>query len=156
MEGYNYAAQVARLRSHPENIPAEWLAGEGLFQFVSVDGKTERKQAGCLTMIRAYPALYRAQDMPFVDEIAKDERLPDDSSEIKIKHLAVFQEWQERLDRELRGLEPFGAEESLPVPKNEPRSPLRKVERMALTELCQFPELGAEGFEGALDLACLA
>lgn len=99
---YDYDEQIERLKSSPpEEIREEWADSEGLFQYATRSGN-EEAFGGCLTQIRrdSYRCVPGRPDL--TEAIRADERIPRDSFDIRVEHLPVFREWQERLDRELR------------------------------------------------------
>jgi hypothetical protein len=109
MARYNYDAQIAYLKEHPEEIKHDWLAAKGLFKYIAPlrEGKSYFSGSGCLTMIKSSNALYLAfsgtPDNPIIDKelteaIAEDERIPKDGKGITVDNLEVFKEWQEKID----------------------------------------------------------
>lgn len=93
-----YDEQIVKLTANPGQIASEWSFAIGLFKMVGNKGA-----AGCLTMIRTDPEGWKALinnkiDEKLTQEIANDERIPKDSSDITIESLPVFKEWQEKID----------------------------------------------------------
>lgn len=98
-----YDEQIAYLTKNPARIENYWCAGIGLFKIINTTPKFIGN-AGCLTTIRAYPGVNKAYVNGIVDEqltqeIADDDRIPKRSEDIKIEHLTIFKEWQERIDK---------------------------------------------------------
>lgn len=75
-----------------------------LFQAVSPTGKAIYNlpggTVGCLTQIRGIG--YQAITPELTQEIKNDKRIPKTVDEITPESLAVFKEWQRRLDKEIR------------------------------------------------------
>ncbi len=94
---YDYDAQIKRLAERPEQIMADWGSSEGLFQ-AACRNKSDCL-CGCLTQVRC--GLWPAETAELTKAIRADGRLPYNGCCIKVEHLPVFKEWQERLDREL-------------------------------------------------------
>lgn len=103
-----YDIQIAELTRNPSKIGQHWLAATGLFKFIGNDIPFIA-YAGCLTTIRChsnkdvYPIPSKAIINGEVDEeltqaIATDERIPKYYTDIKVEHLPVFKEWQEKID----------------------------------------------------------
>jgi hypothetical protein len=104
-----YDEAIEYLTEHPEHISTAWSVPDDgthqkivqahcLFQHVG--------EYGCLTQIRLDPDCFGIFDNDaLTNEIARDERIPTTDSDITIKHLPVFAEWQRRLDKELNRTE---------------------------------------------------
>ena len=103
-----YARAITYLKKHPKQIISAWACpfvhpAGCLFQFAAGQFKeNDSRIFGCLTQIRGYSELYYAETRRLTRLIAKDERIPRDEQEIRLKHLPVFAEWQRRLDKELK------------------------------------------------------
>ncbi len=95
---------VEELKSRPrEYLHDVWTQGvdpdvddpTALFARIAPD-------CGCLTQVRdeaeqAGPL----HDIPLIDELIDDDRIPDRGTEIRHHHLPAFAEWQARLEAEL-------------------------------------------------------
>lgn len=93
-----YDLAIENLTASPEKIYETWndpLSVDDGCLFMYAD-----KNSGCLTQIRARPFRYGSK-LAQAAEIADDERIPIDPTEITVESLPVFAEWQRRLDREL-------------------------------------------------------
>jgi hypothetical protein len=66
--------------------------GSVLFNIVGRDGC-----GGCLTQIRAR-ADHTPRQTPLIEAIRSDHRIPYHSSEIQVRHLRHFAEWQRKID----------------------------------------------------------
>lgn len=117
-DAYDYA--VAYLTERPTEIAKAWIninthpAG-CLFQIAVNCHDMSRIEndpkfngiCGCLTQIRKdrktpqYLPMFKAQTEELTAAIQADARIPEEDYEIKPEHLAVFAEWQRRLDKEL-------------------------------------------------------
>ena len=93
-------------------IQSEWEWSEPLFRRAGPNTAHDLvgadKICGCLTQIRKNPDVYAASAdgktvHPITSEIVADDRIPKTPEEIDRQSLAVFLEWQRRLDEELRG-----------------------------------------------------
>jgi hypothetical protein len=101
-----YAAAVAYLTQHPEEIRAAWshpschVAGALFCMASRCESWSPTSTIGCLTMIRS-DQKYRAQTPELTAAIRLDTRIPVSSRDVTVNDLPVFAEWQRRLDREL-------------------------------------------------------
>jgi hypothetical protein len=107
-----YDKAIAYLEAHPSEIASAWAnpffhPGGALFLYVthnsgeSIDlGRGRFKLCGCLTQVRR--GTRDAETEELTEEIRNDTRIPRDFDNVGINNLAVFAEWQRRLDRELR------------------------------------------------------
>lgn len=103
---YNYDVQIASLTKNPALIERQWSEAEGLFKCI---GGMAHPEAGCLTMIRnsqdgkhwlgRMAVINGVVDDKLTQEIREDERIPTKCADIKVEHLPIFKEWQERIDK---------------------------------------------------------
>ena len=110
-----YDVAVEFLRQHPGEIEKAWLGPRDhmsgcLFEFAQKNPGEMEIGNGCLTMIRLHDFLGVPGRPDLTKEIRNDDRLPDGDSEITLKNLPVFAEWQRRLDVELERNSPVSAE----------------------------------------------
>src|SRR6187402_3166922 len=98
-----YDKQIEHLTKYPAEIPLHWGQGVGLFKVI---GAGLGLHAGCLTTIRDADPLVMDKayingviDEDITNAIKNDERLPKKNLDIKIEHLPIFKEWQEKIDK---------------------------------------------------------
>lgn len=110
-----YDKAIAYLTKHPSRIYDAWVnqnSGDEravakahcLFQCASTTGHglyLDDAYCGCLTQIRQQPDTYCAATPALTKAIKRDARIPKDPSQIEVKHLRVFAQWQRKLDRVL-------------------------------------------------------
>jgi len=105
-----YTEQIERLSAHPEEIEQAWIEGIGLFEFAGTRDKDDQRfgsgkesdlPVGCLTMIAAHLG-YVAATPALTKAIKADKRIPKHWSKIGPENFHVFEEWQLRLDKEVR------------------------------------------------------
>ncbi len=112
-----YDRAIAILKEHPDQIMKAWnFPGSPttphpeaeetgcLFMYAGDENHptfkydTHSFNCGCLTQVRDLHN-YVAQNPTLTKAIRADKRLPKSSSDITVKHLKVFAEWQRKLDR---------------------------------------------------------
>lgn len=105
-----YDAQIEYLTQNPGAIITHWARAIGLFKFLGLpvdNGRTDRTSipvdAGCVTIVhncpKMFPYVKGKPDEELASQIKADERLKDiTGSNIEIKHLPIFKEWQEKVD----------------------------------------------------------
>ena len=107
---FDYDKQIKDLTADPDLIDSDWGYAVGLFRFASPCGETntpDGQAIGCLTQIREgidddTGLEYVAWTPELTEEIRADKRIPLCETDITVKDLPVFKEWQERLDKEIR------------------------------------------------------
>jgi hypothetical protein len=97
-----YDQQIKELTKRPDLIENHWVDAKGLFKIIGQEPDNDNTLgSGCLTMIRnntrcgAY--IKGVRDEELTEQIRKDKRIPK-HSQIKIKDLPVFAEWQRKID----------------------------------------------------------
>lgn len=107
MEKFDYDAQIKELTSNPTLIGEQWGKAIGVFKFVGFGSRVSPlskfgiKGAGCPIMIKLSPFnayINGAIDEEITMQIRADERIPRARSSIKVEHLPILKEWQERID----------------------------------------------------------
>ncbi len=117
MSNFDYDAQIEEVISDPRKLYNDWFDSIGIFQFCTPTGRpalnADGNPCGCLTMVRTklglqYP--YDSWSDQLTEQIRNDNRLPSARPSMDMmrvdelrKSLLAMKEWQERLDREIRG-----------------------------------------------------